>query len=402
MHSATTSSMMAGEGKPLFHDFLGMSPSEPKHTEGMVMSCVLSRTPPHSSRRHEEEDLNRDSSTRTSSMTSERHEVAMACSTPPLLTGPLTLTVAGCSESGSERVSWENCTGHLAHSDKSAFCRPEADGRTSVKKRDSPISNSSHLLQDRFQMGADTLEKSRGFKMSRLGMKDDKRGRQSDIQIALDDFHLPMQPPRQMSNCLTSLQPSMHKPDLMTLNKWERPVLLNKAAYVHSHPGQFRGYPDKNCSNSSGDNSTVLLPLSRPAADEGSRTGIQVPGLASLISNVPSSTSDRSTTAAGVPTGGARYSSRSAGSESTMPKSHQIAASPSRQLTVFYGGQAHVFDDVPPIKADAIMALAGSNGRSWSTTYSPRRRQSECDVSVPALEREKSEKKDTRGVRMGP
>lgn len=402
MHSAMTSSMMAGEGRPLFHDFLGMSPSEPKHTEDMVMSHVLSRMPHHSSRQHEEENLNRDSSTRTSTLTSERHAVAMACSTQPLLTGPVTLTVAGCSESGSEKLSWENCTGHLAHSDKSAFCRPEVDSRTTGKKRDSSISNSNHMLQDRFQMSTDTLEKSRGFKMSRLGLKDDKRGWQSDIQIALDDFHLPMQPPRQMSNCLTSLQPSMHKPDLMTLNKWERPVLLNKAAYVHSHPSQFTGYPDKNCSNSSGDNSTVMLPLSRPAADEGSRTGIQVPGLASLITNVPSSTSDRSTSAAGVSTSGAKYLSRSGGSESTIPKSHQIAASPSRQLTIFYGGQAHVFDDVPPIKADAIMALAGSNGRSWSTTYSPRRRPSECDGSLPALEREKGEKKDTRSVRMGP
>ncbi|RWW90768.1 hypothetical protein BHE74_00000249 [Ensete ventricosum] len=45
------------------------------------------------------------------------------------------------------------------------------------------------------------------------------------------------------------------------------------------------------------------------------------------------------------------------------------AASPGRQMTIFYSGQAHVFDNVHPNKADVILALAGSNGISWSTTY---------------------------------
>jgi hypothetical protein len=39
-------------------------------------------------------------------------------------------------------------------------------------------------------------------------------------------------------------------------------------------------------------------------------------------------------------------------------------------MTIFYGGQAHVFDDVHPNKADVIMALAGSSGGSWSTGLS--------------------------------
>jgi len=55
-----------------------------------------------------------------------------------------------------------------------------------------------------------------------------------------------------------------------------------------------------------------------------------------------------------------------------LPSGHQVASPTSRQLTIFYGGQAHVYDDIPPEKAQAIMALAGSNGRSWCTTYSPR------------------------------
>ncbi|RWW31083.1 hypothetical protein GW17_00004312 [Ensete ventricosum] len=66
------------------------------------------------------------------------------------------------------------------------------------------------------------------------------------------------------------------------------------------------------------------------------------------------------------------------------------AASPGRQMTIFYSGQAHVFDNVHPNKVSlmlnilifaviyhnnlsvieyVILALAGSNGISWSTTY---------------------------------
>ncbi|CAN7070041.1 unnamed protein product [Brassica oleracea var. botrytis] len=44
--------------------------------------------------------------------------------------------------------------------------------------------------------------------------------------------------------------------------------------------------------------------------------------------------------------------------------------SSTKQMTIFYGGQAHVFDDVHPNKADVIMALAGSSGGSWSTDLS--------------------------------
>jgi len=52
-------------------------------------------------------------------------------------------------------------------------------------------------------------------------------------------------------------------------------------------------------------------------------------------------------------------------------------------------------------QADAIMALAGSNGRSWSTTYSPqpnaRATNSFSDGSLSALEREKDKSVQSRG-----
>eukprot|EP01018_Ginkgo_biloba_P001629 Gb_27639 [translate_table: standard] len=390
-----TFSVMAGEGQPLFHDFLGVSPSEPKHPEG-TMSQISSKSP-HSSKGFGE-DLNGDSSTKASLVTSERRE--MTSSSPALLTRPVALAVPGFSDPGSEL---HTSGGLLAHGNKSAFYRPEVDSRPGGKKRES-TSNSKHLLQDQLQMVVEPLETSRGLKPSRTELKDDKRGRHNDVPRALDEFHLPLQLPKPASNCPTLVQPTLQKPDFMALNRWDRPVSLNTAAYGHPYLGQFGG-PERLCSIACGDNVLGTPLLSRPAADEGSHTGLQIPGLPNFISNVPSTTVERSVSAPGLLAGGSNFLSQTQGSDST-PVSHQIAAPPSRQLTVFYGGQAHVFDDVPPVKADAIMALAGSNGRSWSTTYSPRRRSclqsSVSDDLIPALEKERTEKEETRSARTGP
>jgi hypothetical protein len=99
------------------------------------------------------------------------------------------------------------------------------------------------------------------------------------------------------------------------------------------------------------------------AADEGSRTGIKGSGILSsggiLDRNLP---------------GGAKMKSgaRASEPESSTPPGRTGFPSSNRQMTIFYGGQAHVFDDVHPNKADVIMALAGSNGGSWSTNYMPK------------------------------
>ncbi|KAG4144026.1 hypothetical protein ERO13_D05G010800v2 [Gossypium hirsutum] len=109
--------------------------------------------------------------------------------------------------------------------------------------------------------------------------------------------------------------------------------------------------------------------ISQAAADEGSRTGIKGPGILSSInaSGVPTEKGS----SAIVPSGGRpKTGAHNSHPEPLVPPSRQGLTSASRQMTIFYGGQAHVFDDVHPNKADVIMALAGSNGGSWSTTYS--------------------------------
>ncbi|KAL1210322.1 Protein TIFY 8 [Cardamine amara subsp. amara] len=90
--------------------------------------------------------------------------------------------------------------------------------------------------------------------------------------------------------------------------------------------------------------------IAQTAADEGSRTGMKGPGILSSFT-VPN------------PSKLECFAPSSTGNRKDL-------ASSTKQMTIFYGGQAHVFDDVHQNKADVIIALAGSNGGSWSTGLS--------------------------------
>ncbi|KAJ6758517.1 PROTEIN TIFY 4A-RELATED-RELATED [Salix koriyanagi] len=117
--------------------------------------------------------------------------------------------------------------------------------------------------------------------------------------------------------------------------------------------------------------------ISQSAADEGSRTGIKGPGILSSI-NAGSGISEKNSSGGLLSGSKPKIGIHVSEPESSTPASQRGLTSASRQMTIFYGGQAHVFDDVHPNKllklseADTIMDLAGSNGGSWSTTYSPK------------------------------
>ncbi|CAN0877673.1 Protein TIFY 8 [Linum grandiflorum] len=147
-----------------------------------------------------------------------------------------------------------------------------------------------------------------------------------------------------------------------TVSKWERSAVQYPLRGSHYVPFTQSRFGDAGPSG-----------ISQAAADEGSRTGIKGPGLLSCINNTGSANLDKSSI--GVQPSGSskpRPGIHILEPESSAPSSRQGLASASRQMTIFYGGQAHVFDDVHPNKADVIMALAGSNGGSWSTAYSPK------------------------------
>ncbi|PKI51769.1 hypothetical protein CRG98_027817 [Punica granatum] len=112
--------------------------------------------------------------------------------------------------------------------------------------------------------------------------------------------------------------------------------------------------------------------ISQSAADEGSRTGMKGPGILSSV-NAAGGGSEKNLPMGPQSGGKPRPGTINTDPESSNPPTGRHGmASASRQMTIFYGGQAHVFDDVHPNKADIIMALAGSNGGSWSTTFSPK------------------------------
>ncbi|MCO5567230.1 hypothetical protein L7F22_020919 [Adiantum nelumboides] len=234
---------------------------------------------------------------------------------------------------------------------------------------DASVFNESRAAPDRHSRGAspklpemntDALDSSRLYKKLRMERSDEnKKGHE---EAAIDDLSLTMQPPRLLSS---NLHPS-------TTTQFDFPKVVSKHrdCNVPSLPGIFapgwasqKGvFTENTAMNSLRENAAAPL-LTIPPADEGSRTGLKGSSVGSLLNRAM----------AGGPVlslGRSKSSSRGAGSESTYLASQETTPS-TRQLTIFYGGQAHVFEDVSLDKAEAIMALAGSTGRSWSTVYSP-------------------------------
>ncbi|KAI3738022.1 hypothetical protein L2E82_28040 [Cichorium intybus] len=158
------------------------------------------------------------------------------------------------------------------------------------------------------------------------------------------------------------LQPGTSgKPD-SNPSKWERAIPVNVGPVLQYPPrtSQPVPYPYQPLSNRFKDSTMGTSVISQSAADEGSRTGIKGSGIMNSVnvSGVGEPSTGKQKSGISVPEPGLSTSLRRQGSTSV-----------SRQMTIFYGGQAHVFDDVHPNKADAIMAMAGSSGGSWSTNY---------------------------------
>ncbi|KAJ0251907.1 Protein TIFY 8 [Hirschfeldia incana] len=141
----------------------------------------------------------------------------------------------------------------------------------------------------------------------------------------------------------------------------EHPETLHWSKLLRSGPGSHSMNVANNCPRGGGQISHLLHQLSssrfkdenvvaQTAADEGSRTGMKGPRIMSSYTMQNPRKVECVTPS-------------SAGNRKDLTSS-------TKQMTIFYGGQAHVFDDVHPNKADVIMALAGSSGGSWSTDLS--------------------------------
>lgn len=227
------------------------------------------------------------------------------------------------------------------------------------ESRVAPDSHSRDLSPKSLEMDTDVSDGLRLYKKLRVERSDEnKKGHE---EAAMDDLSLTMQPPR--------LLPSNLQPSVLTQTEFPKvsskhwdcnipPLLGTLGPGRASQKGLFADH----IGMSTMKDSAAASLMNVPPADEGSRTGLRGSSVGSLL--------NRAMSGGPVQPLGQSKSSRGAGSESTFLASQETTPI-TRQLTIFYGGQAHVFEDVSFDKAEAIMALAGSTGRSWSTVYSP-------------------------------
>ncbi|XP_052209992.1 protein TIFY 8 [Diospyros lotus] len=293
--------------------------------------------------------------------------------------GPISAT----SDLGSERQVANHFVGVPFYGPRSDLTGTEINNRFAGNKRSNSDSGFMGSARDGLsQLVPDSLDGLNSMKILRnVG---GERPRRSHDEALFSGMH-PVRP-NPMS---FMLQPPAGSRTDASVSKWERAIPLNVGAAAQFPPraGQIAPFGCQIPSNRFKDANAVPSVISQAAADEGSRTGIKGSGILSSI-NASSGVSDRNPS--GVLLSSSKHKSSSHNSEpdsSTPPSRHGITSN-SRQMTIFYGGQAHVFDDVHPNKADLIMALAGSNGGSWSTTYAPKSAAPVGESSMPGGDNE--------------
>ncbi|XP_065851019.1 protein TIFY 8 [Euphorbia lathyris] len=268
------------------------------------------------------------------------------------------------SDIASERQAANHLEGIPFYGPRNDISAPEITNRLLGSKRsnsDSAFTGSTR--EGILQIGHDSLESLHMMKMLKSGGGAECPGRSND-----DDVFYGMQSMRPTSASLI-LQSSTGGRFDATVSKWDPSIPMGAAMQYPPRVGQFVPFAHQVPSNKFRDMNAGPSVISQSAADEGSRTGIKGPG---ILSSINAASGNYEKNASGVLPSGTKPRSgiHIPEPESSTPSNPQGSTSASGQMTIFYGGQAHVFDDVHPNKADVIMALAGSNGGSWSTTYS--------------------------------
>ncbi|KAJ6745509.1 PROTEIN TIFY 4A-RELATED-RELATED [Salix koriyanagi] len=331
--TATSQQQQKQDLKAMFHDFLGM--------KGTTNSPVVLAP------------KNKDGSPSASASASPRASSGGG-------RGPLSST----SDLASERQAGSHLEGIPFYGPRSDISGPEISNRLTGSKRSNSDSAFTGPRDGIPQMTHDSIDSLHLMKMLKYGGGGERSRRSNN-----DEAFYGMQSMRPSSASLI-LQPSACSRLDANVSKRERSIPMGIGAYL-PRGGQFVPLTHQVPTNRFKDTNAGPSIISQSAADEGSRTGIKGPGILSSInagSGVSEKNSSRGLPIGGKPKTGIHISEP----EYSNLSSRQGLTSASRQMTIFYGGQAHVFDDVHPNKADIIMALAGSNGGSWSTTYSPK------------------------------
>ncbi|KAL8115891.1 hypothetical protein AgCh_022401 [Apium graveolens] len=284
--------------------------------------------------------------------------------------------VSSTSDLGSEKKAGNHFEGVPFYGLRSDLTGQEIASRFTRNKRSNLESGFLGSSRDGLQqMQPHSLENSHIMKMFR-GTGGPRRPQDEEAFFG-------MHPTRPTSDSVL-LQPAASVRAAVSASKWERatPISVGPVLPYSSRIGQVVPYGYQALSTRFKDANVSPSVLSQ-AADEGSRTGMKGSGILSSI-NVSGGTSDRNVPSASKHNLGNRI----AETESSNSHSQQGVTSASHQMTIFYGGQAHVFDDVHPNKADVIMALAGSNGGSWSTDFTPNStvRPPPIEIDLPSTE----------------
>ncbi|XP_064950202.1 uncharacterized protein LOC135582406 isoform X3 [Musa acuminata AAA Group] len=283
------------------------------------------------------------------------------------------------------------------HGRKNAISDPEGGNTLPGRKRSHPESVYSGLIDRAFPLSSGSAESPCLIKMFGKEIVSERPDKARDDEIMLS-MH---RPPRPTS--LVLHPPLSSRPDSLS-SKLEQSLSRSPGRLLHascfSKATISSSYVNK-------DASAVATVISQSSIDDGSRTNIKASGVVS-ISNPVSMVCEKISTEF-LPRPKASHATESETSNAVRCVSFTMwlicfdklslnfdssvsveydginatkpifvfdrrskAASPGRQMTIFYSGQAHVFDSVHPNKADVILALAGSNGVSWSTTYHSR------------------------------
>lgn len=293
-------------------------------------------------------------------------------------TGEMKLTEASSAAGGhapvsatsdlasGERQMNNHFQGVPVHNLNADFTGPESGNRFIGRKRSNSDSAFMGLgPRDKMtKIGSDSLESLHLMKMlHHSNVVEDHTRRSHDEELGFG-----MQLPKANSTSHFLSQPPPGTKSDSVPSKWERSMSnVGALAQYPSRFSQYATYPDKLSSRDSKAGPSVISP---PAADEGSRTGKKGSGIFNTIN--ATNGVERHTSEGLISNQRPNSATQSGNPEPSDPPRERVSKSASRQMTIFYGGQAHVFDEVPPNKADVIMALAGSNGASWSTSYTPK------------------------------
>ncbi|KAJ1411006.1 Tify domain [Sesbania bispinosa] len=226
---------------------------------------------------------------------------------------------------------------------RSDFSGTEISNRLVGNKRSNSDSTFMGSSRDAFQLVPDSFQNSHLMKVLRNAAGAERSRRPNDDEVLLGG----MQSLKPSSASQIFQPPTSSKIDA---NKWERSILMNVGPSMQHPPrgGQLAPFVHQMSSNKIRDTNAGPSYISQSAADEGSRTGIKGPGILSSI-NTTAIATDKTSSA--VLLGGSRPKPITNIVESSTPPSSQHGlTSTSRQMTIFYGGQAHVFDDVHPHK----------------------------------------------------